>query len=1036
MAKPCKHIVNIGGVELTFNNSAEFKSFLANGGMDELSKGGHIKDYFGGEKPPISMSSSKIYVERPGVQLSHRGLQDVANEFSLPDVEVRERKSDLELRRDAEETINEWLGENEYSDKVEGLVRKAEGGEILTDKQRVILEQHLANVSDELRSIDKNSPEFDQKLEEIKRLKDAGQRTRSEAGAALRVPTGRSRPMDLSDYYIQEADSLGVSNLTEQQKEKVEKEYNEETEVVKALTERITKLQEENTRLEATKEITRQKSATPRKTKKTHEEYAKDRSASIEAAREALKKLRSGESGLSAVPLPGVRELIAIAPHVKDYVSSLVQEGVSNLQEIINKTHKEFKDIIPELTESDVNSIIAGKYNERRKTKNQITATLRDLRDEAALINKLDALLKGEDPKEERSKIKRNQQIETLKKEIKDFQKEKADAIREEKERGKQAEREEKQKEREANKKSPEEIALQTLKKRTQNEIDKLEEQLKNNDFDKEEKKNEPKLDKEATDLKDKLIKIRKDREVRLLQQEYDRRSKVKKAWDATANILNVPRSLMASLDFSAPLRQAALVTVSNPKLASESGFEMFRQAFSEKRFDRWFYDLQQTPRYQLMQESGLYVTDPHDPRLAVREEQFMSNLAEKIPFIGKLVKGSERAYISYLNKMRVDLFNRYADAFELDGITWENDPETYEGLAKFLNNSTGRGNLGPVEAAAPVLNGLFFSPRLIASRINSLNPAYYYNLPKPVRKEAIKNLAIFIGIGTITLALLSLGFGCEGEDDKDCVTVETDPRSSDFGKIRIDKTRWDIWGGFQQYIRLAAQMIMGQTKAVGSGKINELDGEDRFGKTRYDQLLSFTRGKLAPVPSYVVDQLAGRTVLGEKEGALEGATNRLVPLMLSDTYEAVKEDGIKAIFTQGIPATFGVGVQTYLPKGYQGKDLKDPSFKFLYDKGIKLPEPDKKKMTDDQFKEFVPQWNQIFKEQLDQAVEYGIMINAKGNTTIDVDDGVQIVEVKKATYDQLTGLMKSISGKATRDSKKLLGITDPEEQKKAESTQ
>jgi hypothetical protein len=204
-------------------------------------------------EPPISEppKGTRIYVKRPEAELSHRGLQVVANEFSLPDVKTRDRKSDLQLRKDAEDTMNDWMDKGEYSKKVEGLVSKAEEGDILNDKERVILEQHLANLSGELRDIPKNTPEFDAKLAEIKRLKDAGEKTRSEAGAALRIPTFGSEERDLTDYYVRELEANKNAPLTEKQKETVEKEYTEISETEKAYQDKIAQLQAENAKLKA-----------------------------------------------------------------------------------------------------------------------------------------------------------------------------------------------------------------------------------------------------------------------------------------------------------------------------------------------------------------------------------------------------------------------------------------------------------------------------------------------------------------------------------------------------------------------------------------------------------------------------------------------------------------------------------------------------------------------------------------------------------------------------------------------------------------
>jgi len=165
--------------------------------------------------------------------------------------------------------------------------------------------------------------------------------------------------------------------------------------------------------------------------------------------------------------------------------------------------------------------------------------------------------------------------------------------------------------------------------------------------------------------------------------------------------------------------------------------------------------------------------------------------------------------------------------------------------------------------------------------------------------------VAKFIGVGLTVLAIAKLN-GAQVEDDS---------RSSDFGKIKSGNTRWDIWGGYQQYIRVLVQLLSGQTKSAQTGKINKLGEHGLFGRTRGDVLLSFARGKLAPIPAIGADILANRTISGEKPTIQLEAQQHLLPLLANDVKEALQDKGIQALFTVCIPSTFSVGVQTYLPK-------------------------------------------------------------------------------------------------------------------------
>lgn len=385
------------------------------------------------------------------------------------------------------------------------------------------------------------------------------------------------------------------------------------------------------------------------------------------------------------------------------------------------------------------------------------------------------------------------------------------------------------------------------------------------------------------------------------------KRSTGEKIKDIITEVVNIPRSLITSIDMSAPLRQGVLLTVTKPKQSIPAFGEMFKQAFSEKRFTEWLDNLKNSKDWRVMNDSGLYISDPTKLAggLSAKEESFMSNLAEKIPVWGKLVRASNRAYTGYLNKLRVDTFKSIASKFEKDGVA---TPENLSSLASFVNNATGRGDLGKLNRVAQQLNNVFFSPRLIAARYNMLNPLWYAKQSAPVRKEAIKTFAEFIGIGSTVLVLSSAA----GAD------VETNPTSTDFGKIKIEDTRYDIWGGFQQWVRVFSQIASGKRMSAQGKKIS-LSGEKFPFDTRLDVATRFLRGKLAPIPSLLLDILDGaKDSQGNPLNLSDEVKNNIIPLYLQDMDDAIKEFGPEALFSVGLPAFFGVGTQTYKQKDFK----------------------------------------------------------------------------------------------------------------------
>jgi len=361
---------------------------------------------------------------------------------------------------------------------------------------------------------------------------------------------------------------------------------------------------------------------------------------------------------------------------------------------------------------------------------------------------------------------------------------------------------------------------------------------------------------------------------------------------------LNLPRAIMATADLSAPLRQGIFSAARNPKTFAKNFGKMFKYAFSEDAYRGLKADILTSPNYSLYVKHKLPLTDISN-QLTGREEQFMSQWAELIPGFGKIAKGSNRAYSGFLNKMRMDLFDDFVKTAKSEGIT---DAKFFDDASKFVGSATGRGRLLDVlEPHAGILNGIFFSPRLMASRINLINPIYYTKLHPAVRKEALKTLASFVGTGMSILGLAKLN-GAE---------VGTDPRSADFGKIKMGNTRYDIWGGFQQYARLIGQLTTGEKISTTTGKETQLGSGGFNAPTRESIFIDFLKSKTNPLTSFAIRASQGEQ-FGEKFNLPAEVIDRFIPMIAQDAFDLSKEYGLAQGIGMAIPGAFGVGSMTY----------------------------------------------------------------------------------------------------------------------------
>ena len=359
--------------------------------------------------------------------------------------------------------------------------------------------------------------------------------------------------------------------------------------------------------------------------------------------------------------------------------------------------------------------------------------------------------------------------------------------------------------------------------------------------------------------------------------------------------LFNFPRAVLASLDFSAIGRQGALVAFMKPKAWIKGVTAGYRAFFSEDYADFIDLSIKTHRHYALMKKSGVFQSERG--ALQDSEEYFASKVAHAVPG----VKASERAYVTSLNVMRAHAFYNIASQWVGAG----KPQEDYKELAKVLNHITGRGSLGALKKLGPALNIMFFAPKLQIARVETFTDLIPIRDGKlfvsPTQKILAFTLAKAFGTGMLILWMLSKRKG---------VKVEHDPRSSDFGKIRIGDTRIDFWGGYSQMMRLVANMATGEMKSTTTG--------EKYGISPIEVGARYLQTKLSPVAGAALDAYRQEDFKGSLlEPNLETVSKqfyqRFTPLFLQDTADALYYQGLtpESVATSGL-ALHGIGAMTY----------------------------------------------------------------------------------------------------------------------------
>lgn len=437
---------------------------------------------------------------------------------------------------------------------------------------------------------------------------------------------------------------------------------------------------------------------------------------------------------------------------------------------------------------------------------------------------------------------------------------------------------------------------LEIWKERIQDKIEVYKKRIDEKNLARKPRPQEPNLDQEAMDLRFELEKVHRVWMEMRAQDMLEKQTKLQKAIRHTIDTSNSVRALMTSFDLSAVLRQGKFIVAGHPIRGAKSFIPMLKAMWSPEAQYRINAEIRRRPNAPLYDRAGLYLAE-HGGRLVQAEEAFMAKGIEKVPIVGRGVLASGRAYTTFLNKLRADSFDIMAKTLSKSGDVTLDQAKA---IANYINVATGRG--AGFQQGAAGLNAVFFAPRFVASRFQALALQPLWKGDWRTRKLIVKEYARF-ATGIAVVYALGLAAGA---------TVETDRRSSDFGKLKFGNTRVDPLAGLGQVAVLTKRLLGGETKTL-KGKVQPIRGPNvpYGGTTTMDVAGRFVRSKLNPTAGIAANLITQSDIIG-RPLTVGGMVGGVFPIGWQDTLSAIKENGIPAGTALGVLSLLGEGVQVY----------------------------------------------------------------------------------------------------------------------------
>ncbi len=317
------------------------------------------------------------------------------------------------------------------------------------------------------------------------------------------------------------------------------------------------------------------------------------------------------------------------------------------------------------------------------------------------------------------------------------------------------------------------------------------------------------------------------------------------------------------------------------------------------------FAEMVSDPDYELLKTSGV--------ALNVIEEEIPVDIPSRIPVLGILFRMGENAFVGSSRYMRYQLAKQYINIWRKSGK--QLNKRELQSIGLLANSQTGRGEIANRSQRPGLLNNVFWSPRNLRAHIDILTVHMFNrNFSAFARKQAAINLLRYISGAAMILAL------AKWMDDD---SVTDDPRSADFGKIKIGDTRFSVGGGLTVLVVLASRLwtreitssITGRTKSLDTGRFGAIGGKDL--------IFNFVTNKLSPAAALTLSIIDQKTWIGDQLTVPQMVDDALTPLLIQSIFEAGNADDSANVLAVLMAEALGVNVQTYRDRKKQKPKTK-----------------------------------------------------------------------------------------------------------------